>query len=125
MRTLSCSRPQGRQRGALICQAPCRHIPLMSWREEEELSQSPPLTFLQRSLPSKCLGMAPGPWESLSYCLLTCTQPPSAALRTAPQESVTIQAGRVCLLLKPCRGSCLTENKACEGFQGHPALQLP
>ena len=39
--------------------------------------------------------------------------------------SVTIQAGPVCLLLKPCRGSRLTENKACEGLQGHAALRLP
>lgn len=96
MRTLSCSRPQGRRRGALICQAPCRHIPLMSGREEEELSQSPPLAFLQRSLPSKCFGLAPGLRESLPHCLLTCTQPLLAALRKAPRESVTIQ-GRSCL----------------------------
>ena len=86
MRTLSCSGPQGRRRRALICQAPCRHIPLMSWLEEKELSQSPPLTFLQQSLPSKFFGMGPGPRESFPHCLLTGTQPLPAALLTAPHE---------------------------------------
>lgn len=116
---------QGRRRRALICQAPCRHIPLTAPDGRRKNSASLPHShsfsrsaFQMLRVGAEAAGV-PSP-----HCLLTCTPSPCWLLSQKPHGSqLQSRAGPVCLLLKPCRGCRLTENKACEGFEG--TLRLP